>query len=97
MNADAGVLLPALAAQQRDRRPWPRLTLLLEAVGFAAFACTPELVPHTFDIISGVGLGGWFAMTLVVALDHLPDHERADAGWRLSACHLVTVVGSRAT
>lgn len=78
-QASAALLLPVLAARQRDRRPWLWLTLLLQAVGYAAFAFTPELAPRTFAVISGIGLGGWFAMTLVVALDHLPDHERAGA------------------
>lgn len=78
-QASAALLLPALAARQRDRRPWLWLTLLLQAAGFAAFAFWPELAPRSFAMISGVGLGGWFALTLVVALDHLPDPERAGA------------------
>ena len=78
-QASAALLLPLLAARHRDRRPWLWFTLLLQGVGYAAFALTPELAPRTFAVISGVGLGGWFAMTLVVALDHLPDHERAGA------------------
>ena len=78
-QAGMALLLPLLVARQRDRRPWLWLTLLLQGVGYAAFAFTPELAPRTFAMISGIGLGGWFAMTLVVALDHLPDHERAGA------------------
>lgn len=37
--------------------------------------------PRTWLLMICFGLvnGGWFAMTLVVALDHLPDHERAGA------------------
>lgn len=78
-QASAALLLPILAARQRDRRPWLWFTLLLQGVGYAAFAFAPELAPRTFAVISGVGLGGWFALTLVVALDHLPDHEGAGA------------------
>lgn len=78
-QAGAALLLPLLASRQRDRRPWLWLTLLLQGVGFAAFAFAPELTPSVLAVISGIGLGGWFAMTLVVALDHLPDHERAGA------------------
>ena len=78
-QASAALLLPALAARQRDRRPWLWLTLLLQAAGFASFAYWPDLAPRSFAMISGVGLGGWFALTLVVALDHLPEPERAGA------------------
>ena len=76
-QASAALLLPVLAARQRDRRPWLWLTLLLQAMGYAAFAFWPDLAPRSFAVISGIGLGGFFAITLVVALDHLPDPERA--------------------
>ncbi len=78
-QAAAALLLPALAARSRDRRPWLWLTLALQATGFAAFALWPDLAPRTWAMIIGAGLGGSFALCLVVALDHLPDPREAGA------------------
>ncbi|WP_083383938.1 cyanate transporter [Cupriavidus sp. USMAHM13] len=76
-QAGAALLLPALTARWRDRRPWLWLTLALQAAGFAAFAAWPDLAPRAWAAISGGGLGGCFALCLIVALDHLPDAEQA--------------------
>ena len=73
------LLLPVLAARQRDRRPWLWFTLALQAVGFAALVLWPELAPRTWALLLGAGLGGSFALTMVVVLDHLPDPAQAGA------------------
>lgn len=78
-QACAALLLPTLSGRNRDRRAWLGLTLGLQAVGFAAFAFWPEAAPHAWVIMSGVGLGGTFALMLVVALDHLPRPDQAGA------------------
>ncbi len=77
-QAASAITLPALAARTQDRRPWLWLTLVLQAVGFAGFALWPDAAPRLWTIISGAGLGGCFALCLIVTLDHLSD--AADAG-----------------
>ena len=78
-QAAMALLLPLLAARQRDRRPWLWLTLVLQATGFAALVLWPDLAPRTWAVLLGMGLGGSFALTMVVVLDHLPDPAQAGA------------------
>ena len=78
-QAGAALLLPALAARQSDRRPWLWFTLALQAAGFAALVFWPDVAPRTAALLLGAGLGGSFALTMVVALDHLPDPAQAGA------------------
>jgi len=78
-QACAAMLLPTLSGRNRDRRRWLGLTLGLQAAGFAAFAFWPEAAPHAWVIAVGMGLGGTFALMLVVALDHLPRPDQAGA------------------
>ncbi len=78
-QAAMALLLPLLAARQRDRRPWLWLSLALQAAGFAALVLWPDLAPRTWMLILGAGLGGSFALSMVVALDHLPDPAQAGA------------------
>lgn len=77
-QAVAALLCPLLARRHRDRRPWLWLTMALQAGGFAGLAAAPAAAPLLWACCAGVGLGGCFALTLVVALDHLP--RPADAG-----------------
>jgi CP family cyanate transporter-like MFS transporter len=78
-QAATALLLPLLAARQRDRRPWLWLSLALQAAGFAALVLWPDLAPRTWVLLLGAGLGGSFALSMVVVLDHLPDPAQAGA------------------
>ena len=78
-QAGAALLLPVLAGRREDRRPWVWLTLAMQAIGFAALATRPEAAPLVCVAILGAGLGGCFALTMTVALDHLPDPAEAGA------------------
>lgn len=78
-QAGAALLLPVLARRREDRRPWVWLTLAMQAIGFAALATRPEVAPLVGVAILGAGLGGCFALTMTVALDHLPDPAEAGA------------------
>lgn len=78
-QAAAALTLPALAARRADRRPWIGFTLLCQAAGFSALAGWPGMHPHATAVVLGVGLGGCFALTMVVALDHLPHPAQAGA------------------
>ncbi|MEM5429576.1 cyanate transporter [Cupriavidus oxalaticus] len=78
-QAGAALLLPALAARRVDRRAWMVLALALQVTGFAGLALWPDAAPYAWAVIGGAGLGGCFALYLVVALDHLPDPDSAGA------------------
>ncbi|QYY27657.1 cyanate transporter [Cupriavidus pinatubonensis] len=78
-QAAAALLLPTLAAARQDRRAWMAAALVMQAAGFAGLALWPEWSPYAWAAIGGAGLGGCFALYLVVALDHLPDPESAGA------------------
>ncbi|HRO12569.1 MAG TPA: cyanate transporter [Amaricoccus sp.] len=78
-QALAALLLPMLAGGRADRRPWLWLTLAMQAAGFAALALRPEAAPFASAALLGAGLGGCFALSMIVALDHQADPARAGA------------------
>ena len=73
------LVLPAFARQSVDRRPWLWLTLIMQIAGFAGLMFAPGLAPYALAATLGAGLGGCFALSLIVALDHLPDPSQAGA------------------
>jgi CP family cyanate transporter-like MFS transporter len=77
-QALAALLLPMLARNE-DRRPWLWLTLAAQATGFVALAFWPEAAPLALAMLLGAGLGGCFAISMIVALDHLQDPAEAGA------------------
>lgn len=76
-QALAALVLPILASKGEDRRPWLWATLVMQAGGFAGLAFAPDAVPMAWAVLLGAGLGGCFALSMVVALDHLPAPEQA--------------------
>lgn len=76
-QAAAALLLPILARRNLDRRAWLWLSLALQAVAFTGLASMPDLYPKLWAAVGGAGLGGFFALFMVVALDH--DHRPAHA------------------
>ncbi|QKS02142.1 CynX/NimT family MFS transporter [Sphingomonas sp. CL5.1] len=78
-QATAALLCPVLARRGRDRRGWLWLTMALQAIGFAGLVAMPDFLPSLWAMTVGAGLGGCFALTMLVALDHLPDPARAGA------------------
>jgi len=78
-QALAALLLPMAAGRREDRRPWLWFTLALQATGFAALALWPEAAPMAWVVLLGAGLGGCFALSLIVALEHLSDPAQAGA------------------
>jgi len=78
-QALAALVLPVLAKGKDDLRPWLWLTLVMQAAGFAALAFRPEAAPLASAMLLGAGLGGCFALSMIVALDHLPEPGEAGA------------------
>lgn len=78
-QAGAALFLPVLASRHEDRRPFLWLTLAMQFVGFIALILRPETAPLIWVSILGAGLGGCFALSMIVALDHLPDPAEAGA------------------
>ncbi|MDR8316162.1 CynX/NimT family MFS transporter, partial [Acinetobacter baumannii] len=71
--------LPILARKYKDRRPWLWFTLFMQFAGFAGLAFIPEFASVLWVICLGIGLGGCFALTLIVALDHFEEPNNAGA------------------
>lgn len=76
-QAVSALSIPSLAARNKDRRAWLWLVLTCQFLGFLAISYVPDMAPYLWAIIIGFGLGGSFAMAMVVALDHYPDSQRA--------------------
>ena len=79
-QAFAALAVPMLASRTgRDHRPWLWLTLACQFIGFSGFALAPDAAPFLFVVLTGMGFGGCFALSLVVTLDHFSDPARAGA------------------
>jgi CP family cyanate transporter-like MFS transporter len=72
--------MPALARSRgRDMRPWLVLTLLAQLAGFGALTFSLPVPAVATAVVLGFGLGGAFALCMVLALDHLSDPAQAGA------------------
>ncbi|MGU7774364.1 cyanate transporter [Burkholderia sp. MR1-5-21] len=78
-QATGALAMPMLAKHSPDRRNVLWLTLALQAAGFAGFAALPTSAPWFWVASVGLGLGGFFSMSLIVTLDHVPDARLAGA------------------
>jgi MFS transporter, CP family, cyanate transporter len=83
-QASSALLLPMAAARfghwfghARDRRPWLALGLVAQLIGFAILLRAPLDAPLVAVALLGGGLGGVFALSLVLTLDHADDHALA--------------------
>lgn len=76
-QAAAALLLPYLSRSNQDRRLWIALTLIMQLLGFAGLAFIPESLPYFWVVTLGAGLGGCFALLMIVVLDHLADPAHA--------------------
>ncbi len=72
LGQTAGALLMPMLARHRDRRTLLLVSLAMQLVGFCGFIWLPQQLPVGWALIGGVGLGGTFPLSLVLALDHTP-------------------------
>ncbi|RJF96503.1 MFS transporter [Noviherbaspirillum cavernae] len=75
----ASIVLPLLAARGTDRRPWLAAGFLAQFAGFAGLIAGADRFAFVWVSVLGFGLGGLFALCLILALDHLKDPRRAGA------------------
>jgi CP family cyanate transporter-like MFS transporter len=61
--------LPWLADLTRDRRPWLAGAVTCTVLGAAVLFAAPEAAPWAATIVLGLGLGGGFALALLVLSD----------------------------
>ncbi|TXI10823.1 MAG: MFS transporter [Rhizobium sp.] len=78
-QAISALVFPLLIGRNGDRRKWVWMTLAFQAAGFAGLGFWPALAPSAWAALVGAGLGGCFALSMVVALDHLSDPTHAGA------------------
>lgn len=72
LGQTAGALLMPMLARHQDRRQLLLIALMMQLVGFCGFIWLPQQLPVGWALICGVGLGGTFPLSLILALDHSP-------------------------
>ncbi|MCP1474975.1 CP family cyanate transporter-like MFS transporter [Pseudomonas sp. EB276 TE3739] len=77
MEVISGLAVPAIANRSRDRRQILAALLLLVIGGFCGLILAPAHLALLWPCLLGLGIGGLFPMSLIVALDHCDDPQRA--------------------
>ncbi|CAM3403771.1 MFS transporter [Pseudomonas floridensis] len=77
MEVLSGLLTPALANRSRDKRLALAILLVLMIGGFAGLALMPNSLSLLWASLLGLGIGGLFPMSLIVAMDHCEDPQQA--------------------
>jgi CP family cyanate transporter-like MFS transporter len=70
--------IPALADRWTDRRPWLAVTVLANAAGLVGVVWFPFVNPWLWGAVSGVGMGGMFALGLTLPADLASDPDAVD-------------------
>ncbi|UWN51554.1 putative transporter YycB [Alcanivorax sp. ALC70] len=79
MEVVAGLLLPPLVLKSADRRPALLAVLASALAGFVLLAGWPLGSPLLVATLLGLGIGGLFPLSLIVAMDHHDNAEVAGA------------------
>jgi CP family cyanate transporter-like MFS transporter len=77
MEVLSGLLTPAIANRSRERRWVLAVLLVLIIAGFFGLILSPQSLSLLWPCLLGLGIGGLFPMSLIVALDHLDEPRRA--------------------
>ncbi|MBX9404362.1 cyanate transporter [Pseudomonas baetica] len=77
MEVISGLIVPAIANRSRDRRVVLMALLGLIIAGFCGLILIPQHLSLLWPCLLGLGIGGLFPMSLIVALDHLDNPQRA--------------------
>lgn len=73
MEVVAGLLFPALAAKNIDRRLILYVLCVLQIIGFGGMAFRPDISLWLWSAIAGLGIGGIYPMAIIVSMDHHPN------------------------
>ncbi|WLH37045.1 cyanate transporter [Pseudomonas sp. FP2196] len=77
MEVISGLIVPAIANRNRDRRAVLMALLGLIIAGFCGLTLSPQHLWLLWPCLLGLGIGGLFPMSLIVSLDHLDNPQRA--------------------
>lgn len=77
MEVISGLITPAIANRSQDRRIVLIALLLFIIAGFVGLALIPETLSLLWPCLLGIGIGGLFPMSLIVAMDHIDNPMRA--------------------
>ncbi|VVN47298.1 putative transporter YycB [Pseudomonas fluorescens] len=77
MEVLSGLLTPAIGNRNLDRRWVLAVLLALIMAGFCGLILSPQYLTLLWPSLLGLGIGGLFPMSLIVALDHLDHPQRA--------------------
>lgn len=77
MEVISGLATPAIANYSQDRRIVLVVLLLFIISGFVGLALVPETLSLLWPCLLGIGIGGLFPMSLIVAMDHIDNPMRA--------------------
>lgn len=75
MEVVSGLITPAIANRRNDKRGVVAVLLVLILLGFCGLTLTPQHLSLLWPCLLGLGIGGLFPMSLILAMDHL-DHPR---------------------
>ncbi|GFM78943.1 MFS transporter [Pseudomonas cichorii] len=77
MEVLAGLAVPAMVNQTRDKR-WALVALLLLIIaGFSGLILSFEHLTLLWPCLLGLGIGGLFPMSLIISMDHIDNPARA--------------------
>ncbi|WKV85159.1 cyanate transporter [Pseudomonas sp. B24_DOA] len=77
MEVISGLAVPAIANRSHDRRAILAVLLMLIIGGFCGLIFAPAHLVLLWPCLLGLGIGGLFPMSLIVALDHCDEPQRA--------------------
>lgn len=77
MEVVAGFVVPALANKHKDRRGFLVVLLILIIIGFCGLILAPHHLSLLWPCFLGLGIGGVFALSLIVSIDHIDNPRRA--------------------
>lgn len=74
----AGLLFPSLSNKNPDRRIILVFIIFCCISGYLGLIFIPESITYLWIFLLGLGIGGLFPMSLILALDHLPSAQEAN-------------------
>jgi CP family cyanate transporter-like MFS transporter len=91
----AALGMPVLAHRYGDRRPWVALSSGLCVVAFVGVALLPTAAPWLWATMLGFGVGGLFALALMMIAEHAatPGQAAALSGMAFFVGYLVAALG----